>query len=77
MIEHRAKNLCRQDQAGRVWVDGDIPSHEAHVCELLNELLVLLIAQGLQWGSVYDLWYQETGWVTQGTAGMVISAGSQ
>ena len=48
------KDLSGHDEASCGRVDGDVASHEADVVELVKELAVLLIAQGLNGARVDD-----------------------
>lgn len=53
-VEHCPEDLRGHDEASRVRLQRDIAGHQSDIGELLAELPVLLVAQGLERGGVYD-----------------------
>ena len=53
-VQHGPQDLCGHDEAGCARIDCDVTGHETNVGELLVELSVLLVAEGLDWGGVDD-----------------------
>jgi len=53
-VEHSAENLGGHDETRGVRGERDVAGHEADVGELLAELTVLLVAEGLERGRVDD-----------------------
>lgn len=53
-VEHGPEDLGRHDQACGIRLERHITRHQPDICELLAELPVLLVAQGLERGGVDD-----------------------